>query len=505
MDARTQPRLGGASHGALYRNSARPRTAASVARLISMSTLAERKYVELHEKLDSLQTELAAWQALAATDKDPLRLHRSQIAKLATTLGDLVSSFQKALPKVAPQNPNDDDVFLANARNTENMFLATHSVWAFFRKKLAQRLEPGFSKFLDAADELAWACYHPAFKTAGVPIKEPPLVFLNGALSPFMVAREKAFVPEDVPPRFLGLEEFKGLVSRLPIPVIGVPWAQAGHVPDALSIAHEVGHVIEDEFSLEEELDDAVRSVVPKTRQPQWLGWRAEIFADLWACAAVGPAYVSTLCDFLAADPLRNAAEKGQQNSYPTPHLRILINLAALDLAKFPNDAGPVQAVRTLWDSAGAAPPSSLHESDVRAVVAALLRTKLKGFGGKSVHQVLSPFNPGRFTDANNAFAALQRGEEGLGTTDVCTVFAAARQGYDHDPAAWRKDKTGERLLAHFDRTKPPGETLLGLGTRGRPARAMVVKKPKEVDPTATEMLAELERLVAPQRSRRRA
>ena len=449
-----------------------------------MSTLSDRKYIELQEKLASLTGQFDAWRALAATEADPLRLHRSQIAKVTGTLGELASAFKNALPPKPPANAAEVDAFLDEARNTEKMILATHSVWAFFRKKFSQRLEPGFSRFLDAADELAWVCFKPALDAAKIARKEPPLVFLGGAFSPFMVGRDKAYLPEDVPPRFLDLKEFKDLVARLPVPVIGVPWAQSGHLPDTLSVAHEVGHVVEEDVSLANELDMAIRLVVDKSRADQWLGWRGEIFADLWACAAVGPAYVSTLCDFLATDPMRDVEEKGQTGDYPTANLRVWLNLEALRLAGFTKDAKPVATLMAIWP--GAAAP---QKKEASAVVAALLQTEFARLGNKSVHQVLGPFGPKEFATAQGAFDALQRGSQSLGTLSTRTVFAGVRQGYDADPATWRDSGIAARMLARFDRSNPAG-SLLPLGFRAAAAPGSSDAGP------AKEMLKKLRELV---------
>jgi hypothetical protein len=426
-----------------------------------MSTLAARKNVELQEKLASLQSDFAAWSALAESENATLRLHKSQIEKLTRTLGRLASDFKHALPAAVPSEV-EDETFLGQARNVENMILALLSIWAFFRKKLAQRLEPGFGRFLDAADELAWTCYEPALMAAGIAATEPPLVFLNGARSPFMVARDDAYVPEDLPPRFLALDDFRGIVSHLPVPVIGLPWAQVGHLPDILTVAHEAGHVVEDDLNLADELDGVIKGLVSESRREQWLDWRGEIFADLWACAALGPAFVSTLCDFLAADPLRSAEEDGGQKSYPPPDLRVWLNLEALRLADFePKTAGPLQTLTALWPTAAAQ-----DETEAAAVVHGLLKTSLAGLGNKCVHDIFGPFRPNDFGTAEEAFYALKGGQLDLRTRNVRVIFAGVRQGYDENPGNWRGSGIAERLLARFDRNISAG-SLLGTGFRG--------------------------------------
>jgi hypothetical protein len=65
--------------------------------------------------------------------------------------------------------------------------------------KLVQRWDEDLRRFLQLADELAWSCYQPALEASKSGRRKPPLVFLNGGLSPFALSRDRAFRAEDVP------------------------------------------------------------------------------------------------------------------------------------------------------------------------------------------------------------------------------------------------------------------------------------------------------------------
>src|SRR5207244_3369449 len=107
-----------------------------------------------------------------------------------------------------------------------------------------------------------------------------------------------------------------------------------------LVIGHEVGHVVEEDFKLTAGLDDRLanamnKALIDEKRQPAWKMWRREIFADLYGNLVGGPAFVGSLLDFLATDQTSTETDRREGprwGSYPPDYLRILLNLAALDL-----------------------------------------------------------------------------------------------------------------------------------------------------------------------------
>jgi hypothetical protein len=147
---------------------------------------------------------------------------------------------------------------LAQARNLEELVLGAYQVWEFFRSKLVQRREAEFQPSLRVMDEFAWLCYQPIRHVVwgdSPQCKEPPLVYLNGGWSPFVVVRNNAFRAEAVRRDLLKSADFKIALSSLPFPVLGVPWCQVPHLPDALILGHEVGHAVEADFELQGRLD----------------------------------------------------------------------------------------------------------------------------------------------------------------------------------------------------------------------------------------------------------
>ncbi|MET9735102.1 hypothetical protein ABZZ79_32015 [Streptomyces sp. NPDC006458] len=261
----------------------------------------QRSRARLGHLKDSLDRETARWEEAAAEPDQPLEKHRSQVACLTRLLRTSLSDLSR-LPDSELAEP----------------ILDLHHVWDFFRSKLVLRCLPQYQEFLDTADELAWACYRPALEAAGLPSSVPPLVFLSRDAVPFTLARGSDY--RGLLPSGVRTRPGADAVRRLPFPIIGVPWHQTEHLPDVLAVAHEVGHHIEDDCELTEALRARLlASGLPTGRQPVWEGWLGEVFADVCACLACGPAYVATLSDALVTAP---ATAVG---AYPPKDVRLAV------------------------------------------------------------------------------------------------------------------------------------------------------------------------------------
>jgi hypothetical protein len=68
------------------------------------------------------------------------------------------------------------------------------------------------------------------------------------------------------------------LRCKVPFPVIGVPWYQMAHLPDMVSICHEIGHVVEDDLALTDNLQRVVGEGVGPARKAYWCAWQRELF-----------------------------------------------------------------------------------------------------------------------------------------------------------------------------------------------------------------------------------
>ncbi|MFB7615910.1 hypothetical protein [Kitasatospora sp. NPDC056181] len=365
----------------------------------------------------SLDRDLAHW--LEATERGrPLEKHHSQVACLAGMLDAC----------------RHDLAELQDSESTERI-LDLHHVWDFFRSKLILRCLPQYQAFLDTADELAWACYEPAWPAGGPAKPVPPLLFLNRAEVPFALARGsdyRALLPSGV--RTHAGEEAAG---RLPFPIIGVPWYQTEHLPGLLAVAHEVGHHVEDDLGLTGALRDRLRaSGLDAGRLIIWEGWLGEVFADVCACLACGPAYTDTLADALTAVGTRRSA------AYPLSLLRMRI-------------------CRTVLGSSGPAPAG-----EVAAVVEALTTDGYPQLGGRTLRDALGCAEALELTSpALNLLNGL-----GSETRDPRAALAVAARAFLLDPARYDRGNVGARVCREVLARRPVGlrsaEADAGAGAR---------------------------------------
>lgn len=402
--------------------------------------IVERKAVELHDKLAGVSSEFARWLDDGGAGR-PLRKHHTQLLRLTDQLGGLVDAMDDEL---AAARLDGDDV-LEVGRNLQLRILEVHRVWDFYRSKFGLRYVEWFREHLSAVDEFAWACLEPATlkdrrELPAAAVKAPPLVFLCGEFSPFLHARgtqfeveEVADAPDSVP--------FLQLLTALPVPVIGLPWYQLTHLPDAVLVAHEIGHEVERGFDLEATTVSRLRAVqaeLDRNRRGGWFAWLREIFADLYAVLAVGPAYVSALIDLLAADPDDIAAEPAgpQWTTHPPAALRIAITTAALEALGFETQATELRAAWAEAYPAAAGSAVTPFLDEVELVGAALLNAPYPQFGGATLPAVVR-FTPAQQTETLRTVDQVST-RMAATTTDIRCLVAAARLAFERSPSTYQ-------------------------------------------------------------------
>jgi hypothetical protein len=462
-------------------------------------SLLERKKLELDAKSQALAGELAHWRAVSAANQ-PYEKHHSQIARISARLDSVITGIAK---EVAGLDDTTDAVLIAGQRIEERL-LAAHLVWDFFRSRLAMRGDAFLKTYLDACDEFAWSCYEGARKrffeeqearaaaaaanaggvaaadaarAAGAIVttgKAPPLVFLNGGWSPFAVSRERA-LDLDRPAfnvaggtvAWLETGEFHSVVRDLPFPMLGVPWYQLRHLPDALVLGHEMGHVLEWDFQLTPDMEAALAAaaepLMPFERRSAWASWRMEIFADIVGTLAGGPRFGGALMDFLATMPAKIQQERrsiGAWGAYPMRWLRIDVVAFALRHTGFEKEAAKLRAD---WQQAYG-PPAAQAEfvGDVPAVVAALIDGPYPTLGGARLTDVVSFRTDAAGAPYDEAVVDAIFGQGSLDLANPREFFAAARLIYERDPAGFAKQDYNTRICELVNEHRMPG-------TRGTP------------------------------------
>ncbi|MEJ8811901.1 hypothetical protein WKW77_12550 [Variovorax ureilyticus] len=425
-----------------------------------------RRVLALDAKLATLSGETSAWREESKDAQARFAWHRSQIAEVCGDLEEMHAVISGELAELRKAQP----LTVAAIERLERRILAALQIWECYRSKFAVRIEARLRESLILIDDLAWQAYRPAHDRAvasgRLPAERarlPPLVFPNARWSPFARSREQAYELDEATGVLRTIDDFEDYLRAIPVPLIGIPWYQVSHLPDAVFVGHEVGHLVEEDLGLEEDLRQLVLTAlgaVDEERRAAWSGrWRSEVFADIYGVLATGPAFVGTLIDVLrgapdiATESQPDAA--GRWRAYPTRALRVrlvceaLRQLAADEPAKarFSQIADDFQAAWTATYPAHALPA---YEDDVPRVVHALMHAPLealarnKGGAGESLSSVLG------FTDAmqSSAKADADRANKAEDPTgkDVRTLFAAVALAFRQDPGRYAAEGAQNRF-----------------------------------------------------------
>jgi hypothetical protein len=338
--------------------------------------LPERRRAEIAAKLNSLDAELDHWKQLTEKENLGLRRHHSQVRRLAAVFDGLTESVKRSLGAL----PAGLTTMLSDAEPLEKQILAAHSIWEVFRSKLVLREDDLFRNVLAACDDLSWECYGPAMKQFAPDRKGPPLVYFTATWSPFAMSRDSNFQNEirsgASTAGALTDNAFLEVLRRLPIPLVGVPWYHAFHLPGALIIAHEVGHIVQFDFDLTSDIAAALNGA--RLAHPQvWKGWASEVFADLYGCLCMGPAFVGAMMDLLSTSVNSIQTEVRTGGSYPTRALRIELMLEGLIHSGHNDDA---VRCRSTWEGAYGRMQTMLDfKNDIEKVVKAIYAGPYKG------------------------------------------------------------------------------------------------------------------------------
>ena len=178
----------------------------------------------------------------------------------------------------------------------------------------------------------AWACYEPARALAYPdPVSNERRAAAPGVLQRRLEPvcrgdRDRAYRGEEVPSEPLSGARLNAVLRSLPIPVIGLPWYQRQHLPDALVIGHEVGHLVEEDFGLTVVVSGSANAAAEGAGMPGSLR-RERFFADVSGCLACGPGFVATLMEHVRGySGLRDDRDTAGSPwwEYPTTALRSL-------------------------------------------------------------------------------------------------------------------------------------------------------------------------------------
>lgn len=407
----------------------------------------------LRAQRSQLEADLAAWAARASSEGD-LPLHRSQVGRLQLQISSALDSALAGTP-VAAEGSASADGTIADLPEIRRAVGTIHLLWDFFRDKLAQRDTAAYCAHLGVADDLAWACYEPFLAEARAAgsvtdqeLKEPPLVFYSTDRAPYAQARTKALHPPGLDSK--DLEQVSAELRRLPVPVIGMPWAVANKLPEVVLIGHEAGHVIAEDLKLAPELREVFTDVVLTDddhgkRRLVWMAWRDEIFADMIGVLATGSAFLNGLAAEIAgaeSEISQAKIETDRPGRYPTAALRVAVCTGVLEKLDI---APPRIWAETYGPLSG---DSRQYERDVKAVVGALMDRTWNPIGGKRLAEVL-PWTASREQSAGAVALAVLQPSAPPVTFDVRVWIAAAMHAALMNPPQFEAVEADKRLATY--------------------------------------------------------
>jgi hypothetical protein len=445
-----------------------------------MGTALARRVAALDTKLGSLDREVAAWKKVPATNKG-FEIHTSQIDEVCGTLTAMQTQIKADVAKALNLGP----LSYPAVERFERQILAAFHIWECYRSKWALRLVQSSQEVLVLLDDLAWHAYRLPRDRAvaskaitAAAVREPPLVFPNVRWSPFARSREAAYEVDESTGDLTALESFDKWLAKIPVPLIGIPWYQLAHLPDAVFIGHEVGHLVEQDLALEEALRCAIDTALaeaPKERREAWSGrWRSEAFADIYGVLTAGSAYAAVLLDLLALDepdvtkrvqPDPNRPPSQQWSDYPTPVLRARLVCEAV--RQLPDKKAPyvglfakcASDLKGRWPASAAAHAMSEYDEDVPEVVKAVLSTPLPTFAQDGAPRCLTDVIAFTAVMENRAREDAKRanGLKDVTGADVRTLVAGVAHAFVDDAARFHAAGAQQRFQRQMSLKRTQG------------------------------------------------
>lgn len=295
------------------------------------------KYHTLTRYAASLPQELDAWIDYVQQDHS-LEKNFSQI--------QIIDQFMRALcaenlSRLSALDIADKTSFLEDSLQLNDEIIKIQMIWSFFRDRLETRFIPFYQHHLLVVDLVSHDCYYTFINRAKtlqiIPeqgFREYPLSGLKAAYSPATWRRHA---------RPSALQN-----HRLPLPVIDLPWTHVTNPWELLTIAHEVGHDIDQDLGpLTPPLRAAIQTALERNGSSyqhikNWCAWTNEIFADIAGVMLAGPAFVRVLLELITLpDTYMHAIPA--DDPHPPHYLRGFINTALLRQLQMSDDADVIE------------------------------------------------------------------------------------------------------------------------------------------------------------------
>lgn len=359
--------------------------------------LQDRVTSDMKRRVASLPGEVNDWHEKASRNVDGLGIHRSQFVQLKQMMDKRFETQTALLNQFLPSLPVQD--FSQSYEKLTLQIVGLNNLWSFFRAIMDQHQNPDLKPLLVAADLIAADCYLTCMNRAvqwGMltesQFREPPLVYLEASDSPVTASRGR---------------EIKLLSSRivfgnqpLPIPIVRLPSDHVGCIWLFCSLHHEVGHNVDQDLKLRDELSGqlAVRlqgEGVPPERIMVWQQWTSEILADVFGVLLAGAGFGYTMgLLLLPIAPLFPSLMHGKP--HPDSWVRVALIGEMLRACGAPQLIETADFIAQQWYEPRVPKPGWIkpYVEDCKAVADFFLNHKLQALSARGVSHSLREFVP---------------------------------------------------------------------------------------------------------------
>jgi len=339
---------------------------------------------ELRGRVEMIPEVVEELKGQAAADDNGMGIHQSQINMVKSVLDKMKEEQGSLIQDFVPTLPFDD--FTEKRSEIEQFLTVTNSIMATFRYIFTQRNESKFYKtMLDIADLVAAYCYRPFMQIAnswrGLPrdyFREPPLIYLNAMLSPAAISRRHNL-------NQVGLKLYTDTENRLPISVISLPFHDMVAIWTFCSLYHEVGHLLDNDLGLRDELKTALTKALTKggqddpvseQRQAVWESWLGEMIADTFGVLIGGVGFAYALLNMMFR-PKEEISTVGE-DKHPNEYLRVYLLCALLRETGVEPLKKTADEIEQTWHEAyGDSAPLASYLPECKTVANVLMTTKL--------------------------------------------------------------------------------------------------------------------------------
>ncbi len=285
-----------------------------------------------HNELNSLHQDVQDWLKYrrARDSREGFSQHTTHLIAVEKLIAGAILAFQSDIASCDPALETGE--FYRRCHRVDQYCIWLRRVWLFFKTKFDQRDDPQLKAVLQAADEIAWSCYHPLFETYkfnGGTLKEgpPPLTFIEPFYA-FEAFPAQMGTPASLQDRWLDRDFLNTYLKNLPIPLVRLPPTCVLAPWWLVLIGHEVGHHAQYDLQLVNWFSEQVKLAIhahggSAEEVTSWGEYRArELFADIFSVVAMGPWALAGLAD-LERHPTERMLQSSPRTAYPSPAIRL--------------------------------------------------------------------------------------------------------------------------------------------------------------------------------------